>query len=413
MPDIRQLPEQRERVESGPVQFGPDWPGVFIRGDNAFFYAGALAAALPEIQDPIARAGLEGLRALLASSDLTGLSRGAGGGAERPEGASGLSNEAGRRFYEALRTHDPQQHPDAWEDLAASWHTVYSQAAAQCQARGAPAPDTQPEESPAEAALRSLACWLGVGGYNAPTVDAALFEEKIREGVLEFSQLHGTAGRELAQMVLEMELPPLKGPRALARGTQARKLARRILEGAPRDAAAQARATGPAQRGPAPRCDGNHGGQRCGDPECWNDSPPAQGAPVEACGTDQARATEPAAGGELEGTQGGWLAPRMNVAAAMPNAEEIAARVRRLARGTEVWRVADPVTGAYCLEFTRKDCLTPESEAKEWLEDHQKRFPNAVHAHFVVQHSRVFTELEMAALDAAEALAPQPPVVAS
>ena len=34
-----------------------------------------------------------------------------------------------------------------------------------------------------EAALRSLACWLGVGGYNADTVDASTFEAKIRDGV--------------------------------------------------------------------------------------------------------------------------------------------------------------------------------------------------------------------------------------
>lgn len=34
-----------------------------------------------------------------------------------------------------------------------------------------------------ENVLRSLASWLGVGGYNAPIVDAKLFEEKIRWGV--------------------------------------------------------------------------------------------------------------------------------------------------------------------------------------------------------------------------------------
>lgn len=38
-------------------------------------------------------------------------------------------------------------------------------------------------ESDAEMALRSLANWLGVGGYNAPTVDAKVFEQKIRDGV--------------------------------------------------------------------------------------------------------------------------------------------------------------------------------------------------------------------------------------
>lgn len=35
----------------------------------------------------------------------------------------------------------------------------------------------------AEDALRSLASWLGVGGYNADKVDAAIFERKIRDGV--------------------------------------------------------------------------------------------------------------------------------------------------------------------------------------------------------------------------------------
>lgn len=38
-------------------------------------------------------------------------------------------------------------------------------------------------ETPAEMVLRKLACWLGVGGYNAPTVDADLFHKKIVDGV--------------------------------------------------------------------------------------------------------------------------------------------------------------------------------------------------------------------------------------
>ncbi len=36
MSEPRILPTQKPRVESGPVQFGNDWPGVFIRGDDAF-----------------------------------------------------------------------------------------------------------------------------------------------------------------------------------------------------------------------------------------------------------------------------------------------------------------------------------------------------------------------------------------
>lgn len=31
-----------KRVESGPIQFDDDWPGVFIRGDSAFHYARSL-----------------------------------------------------------------------------------------------------------------------------------------------------------------------------------------------------------------------------------------------------------------------------------------------------------------------------------------------------------------------------------
>lgn len=34
-----------------------------------------------------------------------------------------------------------------------------------------------------------------------------------------------------------------------------------------------------------PKCDGNHGGPRCGDPECWNDTPPVmQDGICDMCG---------------------------------------------------------------------------------------------------------------------------------
>ncbi len=49
------------RVETGPVQFGKDWPGVFIRGDNAFMFASAL------------RDKLEGKSCILNDSVLRGL----------------------------------------------------------------------------------------------------------------------------------------------------------------------------------------------------------------------------------------------------------------------------------------------------------------------------------------------------
>lgn len=41
------------RVETGPVQFGDDWPGVFIRGDNAMSYAGCLEHVLLTSDGPM------------------------------------------------------------------------------------------------------------------------------------------------------------------------------------------------------------------------------------------------------------------------------------------------------------------------------------------------------------------------
>lgn len=37
------------RPETGPMQFGNDWPGVFIRGDNALLFAGAIEAAIEHV----------------------------------------------------------------------------------------------------------------------------------------------------------------------------------------------------------------------------------------------------------------------------------------------------------------------------------------------------------------------------
>lgn len=53
--DLSQIPcpfnlrEHAERVETGPVQFNDDWPGVFIRGDNAAYLAICLDSALREL----------------------------------------------------------------------------------------------------------------------------------------------------------------------------------------------------------------------------------------------------------------------------------------------------------------------------------------------------------------------------
>lgn len=40
MSNIRQCPQpEGRRVETGAVQFGDDWPGMFIRGDRACYLA--------------------------------------------------------------------------------------------------------------------------------------------------------------------------------------------------------------------------------------------------------------------------------------------------------------------------------------------------------------------------------------
>jgi len=55
------------RVESGPLQINDDWPGVFIRGDNAMFYGMALKDLLSILENET------GIRTMLTTSALYGL----------------------------------------------------------------------------------------------------------------------------------------------------------------------------------------------------------------------------------------------------------------------------------------------------------------------------------------------------
>lgn len=72
--EIRQLPAQSERVECGAIQFGDDWPGVFIRGDNAGYYAmmlrGLLDGTFDIKKDAILRVQIESLQRSLAGCVL-------------------------------------------------------------------------------------------------------------------------------------------------------------------------------------------------------------------------------------------------------------------------------------------------------------------------------------------------------
>lgn len=65
------------RAETGPMQFGDDWPGVFFRGDEALLFArslGAVAIALKTLNlaenDKFLLRIVEGLEATLSSCSV-------------------------------------------------------------------------------------------------------------------------------------------------------------------------------------------------------------------------------------------------------------------------------------------------------------------------------------------------------
>lgn len=76
---LRRLPAETPRVETGPTQFGDDWPGVFIRGDNANHYARHLGILLDHNADETAkalsRAVVQGLKIDLESCDVRRLEK--------------------------------------------------------------------------------------------------------------------------------------------------------------------------------------------------------------------------------------------------------------------------------------------------------------------------------------------------
>lgn len=76
---VRQLDAVEPRVETGPVAFGQDWTGLFIRGDGCFMYASAARVALAKLDelpagDPqmaMARGMLRGLAEMLEQTRET------------------------------------------------------------------------------------------------------------------------------------------------------------------------------------------------------------------------------------------------------------------------------------------------------------------------------------------------------
>jgi hypothetical protein len=69
MDKIRKLPAAEDgRVETGPVQFGDDWPGIFIRGDNAFGYAMELQNAMAKMPECLEKMQMKWLCELLGGA---------------------------------------------------------------------------------------------------------------------------------------------------------------------------------------------------------------------------------------------------------------------------------------------------------------------------------------------------------
>jgi hypothetical protein len=58
------------RPETGPMQFGSDWPGIFIRGDNAGGYAQCLRNLLLGSADALDKIQVQGLVFLLSSCQI-------------------------------------------------------------------------------------------------------------------------------------------------------------------------------------------------------------------------------------------------------------------------------------------------------------------------------------------------------
>jgi len=53
MERVRLVPHEGKRVETGAVQFGDDWPGLFVRGDDCIQLALTLSAALDIIAEMV------------------------------------------------------------------------------------------------------------------------------------------------------------------------------------------------------------------------------------------------------------------------------------------------------------------------------------------------------------------------
>ncbi|HET7866473.1 MAG TPA: hypothetical protein VFL86_18900 [Burkholderiaceae bacterium] len=76
-------------------------------------------------------------------------------------------------------------------------------------------------------------------------------------------------------------------------------------------------------------------------------------------------------------------------------------RLMAASTGTTEWRVADPVTGAYCVAYAQGDFADPEREAREWLRRHRQDCPRGDFVHYQVKRAQVQSEVQQLAAEAA------------
>lgn len=87
--------------------------------------------------------------------------------------------------------------------------------------------------------------------------------------------------------------------------------------------------------------------------------------------------------------------------------ESLPQELRDLGWGRDEWRVQDPESGTYCMAFSCGDhldgySLNPERDAREWLEDHKKRFPGSPKSSYVVAKVRRRTQAQELMQEAAD-----------
>lgn len=67
MKEFRKLPKQEPRIETGVVEFGDDWKGIYLRGDDAMAYGILIDQMLQNKKNLITEIQLKSLVELLFS----------------------------------------------------------------------------------------------------------------------------------------------------------------------------------------------------------------------------------------------------------------------------------------------------------------------------------------------------------